>query len=49
MAGTLLGLIKNFFQFDYSQNVPILALSYGFISSPLNINPAQLIEFLFSS
>ena len=49
MAGTLLGIIKNFCQFDNSQNVPILALSYGFISSLLNINPAILIEFLFSS
>lgn len=49
MAGALPGRIKNFSQFDNSQIVPILALSYGFISSPLNINPAILIEFLFSS
>jgi len=49
MAGTPLDIIKNFGQFDNSQNVPILALSYGFISSPLNINPATLIEFLLSS
>jgi hypothetical protein len=49
MAGARSGLIKNFSSLIIVKNVPILALSYGFISSPLNINPAQLIEFLFSS
>ena len=49
MAGTLSGTIKNLGQFDNIQIVAILAVSYGFISSLLNINPATLIEFSLSS
>jgi hypothetical protein len=39
MAGALLEGIKYFIDLIIVKNVTILALSYGFISSLLNINP----------